>query len=165
MITKRLGLLILPFLIIGCSSTPTFTDNTNRSLYLHGTDWRIFLPEDTWEVFNPDDLAGRNFLAMSAHENLAITTGHGWESGNAEQHLQKIADDFVVFEEVTKGELAWEFRAKQDASTALRHFYQRVIPITDSSKFVLVSCSHAIGESEKDCREIVDSVREEKSVD
>jgi hypothetical protein len=156
--TKKLALL-LAFIISGCGANTEIGSEAappiNHNFQVDNRDWRLTLPAD-WEVLEPETQVP--FLARKGSENIAILERDVTNTDPVEQIIKSAESQFFAFQLNNQDANQWEFTGQPGPTNTPRTFWQKIIPIQNTRKFLLGSCSQ-IAESPmgSECAAILNS--------
>lgn len=127
------------------------------SFEIEGSVWHLTLPTD-WEEIEADNYPDQTVLvAQNLTQNFIIEQYPDFTPGIGAALWEKQSLIFYHFKGITQGEDAWEFEAQSTADKPLRHYYQKVFPITGTTNYLLGSCSREVAGTVDDCPAIMGS--------
>ena len=166
---KILAVFACSLILYGCGSSDN-TDNSagntqtesstkaNIEISLGKSVWNMSLPK-TWEKMAAFPKKGIIFLAREGTQNIAISHEKGFSENLIENLFNTTKNSLSMVTEISRTENSLIFRGKLSATTPMREFYQKIFPVPNNDKFLLVSCSQEVASLDKlDCPDILDSI-------
>ena len=139
--TKYLALL-LGLILVGCGGSDDLNSDTiptvKHEFIVDKRNWQITLPGD-WEVLEPENQVP--FLARKGSENIAILERDITNTDPAEQIITSAENQFFAYTLNTRSGNEWQFTGQPGPTNTPRTFWQKIIPIQNTRKFLLGSCS------------------------
>ena len=161
---KKILLLVLSLVLVGCGSNSTSLFPTNwgaeaevQSFKIAGNTWQINLPGGWSRVAPPAGNTEVIYLARKGTQNFSVTYQLGTPADPVAALLERAQKGFFIFEEKERGEDSWHFQAKLEVTSPLRDFWQKMSLVTGTEDYLLLSCSQEVAFEETDCGEVLDS--------
>lgn len=167
---KILTVFVVSLLLYGCGGSGDEAENTSKNsetatatesnieISLGESVWNMTLPK-TWEKLKAFPEKGVIFLAREGTQNIAISHEAGFTENISERLLKTLQDSLSMVEVLSEEGDTLIFRGKLSATTPMREFYQKVVPIAETGKFLLISCSQEVANLQTlNCPAILDSI-------
>lgn len=139
--TKKIRLLFVLFLM-GCGDTANLDSENvpakNHFFTVENRNWHLTLPGD-WEVLEPQTQVP--FLARKGSENIAILERDTTNQDPVEQIIKSAENQFFTYTLNQRKGNEWQFTGQPGPTNTPRTFWQKIIPIKETHKFLLGSCS------------------------
>ena len=158
---KKFLIIAIGIFLVGCSDNgQTPSDIPTEKIRVGKHTWTLSLPESWEKIPVPRSGPDAVFLARKDSQNLAILRRFGTSEHLVDEILETARNGFSIFEEISRGENEWTFRAKTKATSPLRDFWQKIELIPNSDEFLLASCSVETTSNEPSgCKAILDSFK------
>ncbi len=140
--TKKLALL-LSFFLVACGNNNQDLNTENvpaktHSFTVENRNWEITIPGD-WEILEPETQVP--FLARNGSENIAILERDLTNQDPAEQIINSAEQQFFAYTLNERDGNQWEFTGQPGPTNTPRTFWQEIMPLPNTRKFLLGSCS------------------------
>ncbi len=157
---KNFLILVLALTIAGCSTPVIHDDPYNAIIPLGNAEVGIFIPESWKKLQTPDDGKNIVLMAQNGSDNVVISFEYSDELVTGEALSKGAETGFLNFTQNFVDENQCFFNGNLSTNTPTRSFWQKIIHTSESTNFLLLSCSsEQINASDSPCPEILKSFK------
>lgn len=140
--------------LTGCFGSTSISEYDTKKFKISFSTFETIIPKE-WMNIDPNNKKNEIMVAQKNDQNFIILHQDKFHNDLPSMIIENLEHSFFSFKLLDQKDLEWRFQGKVSTENPTREFYQKIVPIPNSTQFLLGSCSFEPFEDRtSDCEQI-----------